>query len=118
MNENSGIYIGGNARVQADAMAAGPGARATSNKSDTGRYEDLHAQLDALLVELRKLTAADPGLQEAVDAGEALSQELQSPNPETGRLIGLLHRLGAAAEKVGPLATAIASIATGINALP
>lgn len=117
MNENSGIYIGGNAAVHVGAMAAGAQARAHMQQLDPARCDDVQRQVDALLVDLRELLAEHGELQNAAAAAETLRQELDAEEPERGKVMKLLQTLSTAVEKFGALAGAVASIEAGLKAL-
>ncbi|MEW9554590.1 hypothetical protein [Nonomuraea sp. NPDC050783] len=116
-NENSGIFITGNARVQADAMAAGTRAQAHSRKIDNRRYGEVRARLDALLEEMRADEAGHPELREAIETGEAIAGELAADEPEPRRLVRLLRSLGTGVEKFSTFAAAVASIEESVRAL-
>ncbi|SEG91925.1 hypothetical protein SAMN05444920_107391 [Nonomuraea solani] len=117
MNENSGIYIAGNAHVQADAMAAGSHAQANSRKIDRRQYGDVRTRLDDLLTELRATEVRHPELRAAIEAAEQAGRELAADEPDPGRVMGFLSALGAGVSGLSTLAAAVAAIEESVRAL-
>ncbi|GAA1260330.1 hypothetical protein GCM10009677_09540 [Sphaerisporangium rubeum] len=120
MKDNHGIVMHDHAQLQADAVAVGRDAKAVSTSTGTPAppgLDELLAELAELVAHLRAKAAGDRVLLDAADAGEALSEELETQDPRMGRVRALLRQLGAGVEKAGEYASAMASIMSGIRTI-
>ena len=113
-NSNYGVQIGGSARVNAGAIAGGPGASATTGdvNATSGRSDlaELRALLAALAEQLRvpPPEVEDPESLNVIVA--SAQQEASKDRPNMHVLHGLLHALMAGAANVTSLTTAISAV--------
>ena len=110
MTNNSGISITGGT-VNAGAMAAGHGARATNTTSQPRVSLDNLRREMASLVDLVQTYAAQLGDgQQTITVAAEAQQELAKGSPDKRRFLTTLERLASGVGSVGSLATAVAAI--------
>lgn len=119
---NDGIWIGGQAQVNAGAMAAGPGARARgsarySSFTAPASLDELRAALSSLVAELQSGPpgVSDPGSLAQVAA--SAEREAGKSKPDKGILSGLLHALMAGVANSAALANAVLAIQHAVTVL-
>jgi hypothetical protein len=114
-DNNYGVQIGGSARVNAGAIAGGPGASASAGDvAFTGPNAAELAELRDLLSDLAELLREPPagiedtgGLQQITTAAQ---QEADKDRPNMHVLSGLMQALMAGAGGVSVLANAITAV--------
>jgi hypothetical protein len=121
-SDNYGIQIGGNATVNAGAIAAGPGAGAYARDSNVagptaGSVEALQEAIAALIEQLRASPAGleDPGA--LVQIAESVQLEAAKERPNKGIISGLLGALVAGAGGVATVANAVTAIQHAVSVL-
>ncbi|MDI2032300.1 DUF5955 family protein [Saccharopolyspora sp. TS4A08] len=120
MAENHGINISGSGQLNADAVAAGPHARAVSY-GNSRELRELREQIQQLRAELRR--AVDDGELDdgelaggAVREADELVAAAEEDTPDRGRISRLLAGISSSAGHVGELATAVTNVEGAVSA--
>lgn len=116
MGDNYGILNSGSGSINAEAIAAGHGARAVSG-GGSEQLEDLQAQVRALLTALRTAGSNGEIDGDVVETGELVEHELGKERPNRRMILGLLQGIASGVTQVAHLATAVADIEAAIHAL-
>jgi hypothetical protein len=116
MGDNYGIVNSGSGSINADAMAAGPGAQAISGGS-SGQLRDLQEQVGALLTALRTAGGSGEVDGDVVETGELVEEELRKERPNKRTILGLLQGISSGVTQVAHLATAVNDIQAAVSTL-
>ncbi|HET6501259.1 MAG TPA: hypothetical protein VFG87_10910 [Amycolatopsis sp.] len=116
MGDNYGIVNSGSGSINADAMAAGRGARAVSG-GGSAQLQDLQTQVSALLAALREAGGSGEIDGDVVETGELVEQELGKERPNKRTILGLLQGIASGVTQVAHLATAVTDIQAAVSAL-
>jgi hypothetical protein len=120
-NTNEGIWIGGEATVNAGAMAAGPMATAQGNyyssQSIPADLDELRAAFESLIGELRSHPAGVEDSAALAQVAEAALSETAQDRPNKHLLVGLVSALMAGVANVATLANAVAAIQHAVSLL-
>jgi len=121
-SDNYGVQIGGNANVQAGAIAGGPGARAWAESVDmtSTRSESVDALRSAIASLASQIQATQAQLADAEGMTQMIAvaeAEAAKERPSKGVLTGLLAALAAGAGGVTSIATAVTAVQHALSAL-
>ena len=118
---NEGIWIGGEATVNAGALAAGPMAVAQGNYHSSlpvpADLAELRAALESLIAELRSAPVGVDDPAALAQVAETVLAETSKERPNKHILRGLLQALLAGVGTVTTLANAVAAIQHAVSVL-
>lgn len=121
MDKNTGVTIGGDARLSGSAIgghdAAVTNTSGPRHAAPPTSLPELRAALTDLLNEIRRATDGSADQDDIVAAVEQARAEAENDRPNRHLLVGLLHAVGKAVVGIGSLAgvvTALEAAATSI----
>ncbi len=112
---NDGVYVGGNARVSAGAIAVGSDASAVNVTAADHRLDDVRHQLDALVEALQ--AAALPDGRQLAEAAQQARAELDKPAPNKVTMLGILQGVAAGVGSAAGLATSVSALIQAVGHL-
>jgi hypothetical protein len=115
-NINYGMQVGGNARVEAENLAAGAGAQVTQHRHGAGS-EDVAARLEQVLrlIESHRADLDEPDLAKA--EVEMARTELAARQPKPDRVLAALKRAGEHVGAVSAIAVAVQAAVAAVGGL-